>query len=68
MFNLKLAMRVLLRSPLVTAIAILSLGLGIGANSAIFSVFNEILLKPLPVADPDRLVNLANPGPKSGMT
>jgi predicted permease len=68
MFNLKLALRVLLRSPLVTGIAILSLGLGIGANSAIFSVFNEILLKPLPVADPDRLVNLANPGPKSGMT
>jgi len=68
MFNLKLAMRVLLRSPLVTGIAILSLGLGIGANSAIFSIFNEMLLKPLPVADPDRLVNLANPGPKSGMT
>ena len=68
MFNLKLALRVLLRSPLVTGIAILSLGLGIGANAAIFSVFNEVLLKPLPVAEPDRLVNLANPGPKSGMT
>ena len=68
MFNLKLALRVLFRTPFVTAVAILSLGLGIGANAAIFSVFNEILLKPLPVAEPGRLVNLANPGPKSGST
>jgi len=68
MFNFKLALRTLFRTPFVTGIAILSLGLGIGANSAIFSVFNEILLKPLPVTEPSRLVNLANPGPKSGMT
>ena len=68
MFNLKLALRTLFRTPFVTAVAILSLGLGIGANAAIFSLFNQIILKPLPVAEPDRLVNLANPGPKSGMT
>ncbi len=68
MFNLKLALRTLFRTPFVTAVAIVSLGLGIGANAAIFSMFNEIILKPLPVADPDRLVNLAAPGPKSGMT
>ncbi|HXT71078.1 MAG TPA: ABC transporter permease [Vicinamibacterales bacterium] len=68
MFNLKLALRTLFRTPFVTTVAIVSLGLGIGANAAIFSVFNQILLKPLPVAEPGRLVNLGNPGPKSGMT
>ena len=67
MFNLKLALRTLFRTPFVTAVAILSLGLGIGANGAIFSLFNQILLRPLPVADPGSLVNLAAPGPKSGM-
>ena len=67
MFNLKLALRTLFRTPFVTGVAILSLGLGIGANAAIFSLFNQILLKPLPVPDADRLVNLAAPGPKSGM-
>jgi len=67
MFNLKLALRTLFRTPFVTAVAILSLGLGIGANAAIFSLFNQIILKPLPVPEAGRLVNLANPGPKSGM-
>ncbi len=67
MFNLKLALRTLFRTPFVTAVAILSLGLGIGANGAIFSLFNQMLLRPLPVADPASLVNLAAPGPKSGM-
>src|SRR5262249_51393288 len=42
--------------------------LGIGANAAIFSLFNQILLRPLPVADPGRLVNLGAPGPKPGST
>ena len=50
MFNLKLAFRALFRTPFVTVVAILSLGLGIGANTAIFSVFNQILLRPLPLA------------------
>ena len=68
MFNPKLAIRALFRTPFVTVVAILSLGLGIGANAAIFSVFNQILLRPLPVPEPHELVNLANPGPKSGMT
>jgi predicted permease len=67
MFNPKLALRTLFRTPFVTAVAILSLGLGIGANGAIFSLFNQILLRPLPVADPGSLVNLSAPGPKSGM-
>jgi hypothetical protein len=68
MTNLKLAFRRLLKAPFVTSVAILSLGLGIGANAAIFSLFNQMLLRPLPVPEPDQLVNLAAPGPKSGST
>jgi len=56
----------LLKTPFVTAIAVASLALGIGANAAIFSLFNEILLQPLPVTEPSRLVNLGAPGPKPG--
>jgi len=66
MQNLKLAARMLIRTPFVTAIAVLSLALGIGANSAIFSLFDQMLLTPLPVPEPERLVNFANPGPKPG--
>jgi predicted permease len=64
--NLKFALRTLFKTPFVTVVAILSLALGIGANAAIFSLFNQILMKPLPVPDPIRLVNLAAPGPKPG--
>jgi len=64
--NVKLALRTLLRTPFVTTIAVLSIGLGIGANTAIFSMFNTILLRALPVSDPGHLVNLAAPGPKPG--
>ena len=66
MRNIRLALRTLIRTPFVTTIAVLSLALGIGANAAIFSLFNEILLKPLPVVQPERLVNLAAPGPNPG--
>jgi len=66
MRDIKLAFRTLFKTPFVTAVAILSLALGIGANAAIFSMFNGILLRPLPVHEPARLVNLANPGPKPG--
>ena len=64
--NLKLAFRTLFKSPFITLVAILSLALGIGANSAIFSLFDQMLLRPLPVPNPDELVNLATPGPKPG--
>ncbi len=64
--NAKLALRSLLRAPFVTIVAVLSLGLGIGANAAIFSMFNVILLRALPVSDPGQLVNLSAPGPKPG--
>ena len=66
MSALKLAFRTLTRTPFVTAIAILSLALGIGANVAIFSLFDQMLLRALPVQEPGRLVNLSNPGPKPG--
>jgi predicted permease len=66
MHYVTLAFRTLLRTPFVTAIAVLSLALGIGGNAAIFSLFNQILFQPLPVFEPDRLVNLSAPGPNPG--
>ena len=66
MRNLKLAARMLLKTPFVTAIAVLSLALGIGANSAIYSLFDQMLLSDLPVPAPGELVNLEAPGPKPG--
>jgi predicted permease len=66
MSNLKLAFRRLFKAPFVTSVAILSLALGIGANAAIFSLFNQMLLRPLPVPAPQELVNLQAPGPKPG--
>ena len=66
MANLKYAFRTLFRTPFVTGVAVLSLALGIGANAAIFSLFDQMLLRPLPVRDPERLVNFAAPGPQSG--
>jgi predicted permease len=66
MINLKHAFRTLFKAPFVTAVAIVSLALGIGANAAIFSVFNQVLLRPLPVREPSTLVNLSTPGPKPG--
>jgi predicted permease len=66
MLTLKFALRTLFKTPFVTLVAILSLALGIGSNAAIFSLFNQILLRPLPVPEPSRLVNLGAPGPKPG--
>jgi predicted permease len=64
--NFRLALRTLFKSPFITLVAILSLALGIGANSAIFSLFDQMLLRPLPVPSPHELVNLGAPGPKPG--
>jgi predicted permease len=66
MRSLKFALRTLFRTPFVTAIAIVSLALGIGATAGIFSVFHQLLLQSLAVPDPSALVNLSAPGPKPG--
>ena len=57
--NLVYSVRVLLKRPSLTAVAILAIGLGIGANSAIFSVVNTVLLQPLPYEQPEQLVMLS---------
>lgn len=66
MRNLKLALRAMARTPFVTAVAVLSLGLGIGANSAIYSIMYRMMRQELAVPDPGALVNFSAPGPKNG--
>jgi putative ABC transport system permease protein len=60
MRDLRLACRTLAATPIVTLVAIVSLALGIGANTAIFSLADSLLLRPLPIPDPDRLVAISD--------
>jgi predicted permease len=67
MQDLRYTLRSLWRTPGFTVVALLTLMLGLGANTAMFSIVNGILLEPLPYGDPDRLVSLHQANPKQGV-
>lgn len=67
MSDLRYAVRQLLKNPGFTAVAVITLALGIGANTAVFSIINGLLLRPLPYPEPDRLVMLWERSPERGV-
>src|SRR5229473_8547353 len=64
--DFRFGLRTLRRSPVFTSVAILSLALGIGANTAIFSLLSQVMFRLLPVADPERLVIFHTEGQREG--
>jgi hypothetical protein len=62
------ALRQIIRRPAVSIVVIVMLAIGVGSTTSMFSLFEVFLLRPLPVADPEQLVNLNAPGPKPGST
>src|SRR5215213_3719888 len=66
--DLRFGLRLMLRRPGITSAAILSLALGIGANTAVFSAINAVMLRPLRFADPDRIVRVWGTNPETDVT
>ncbi|HSC27378.1 MAG TPA: permease prefix domain 1-containing protein, partial [Vicinamibacterales bacterium] len=66
--DVRYSLRMLARAPGFSAVAVLVVGLSIGATTAVFSVVNALLLRPLPFQEPDRLVWIANTGTDSGLS
>jgi putative ABC transport system permease protein len=64
--DIRFGVRMLAKNPAFTAIAVLTLALGIGANAGIFTILRQVILRRLPVPNPDQLVLLYSPGPKQG--
>src|SRR5678815_3624485 len=64
--DLRFAVRTLRKAPMFTAVAVFSLALGIGANTAIFTLMDQLMLRLLPIRDPGSLVMLYQEGPHMG--
>jgi hypothetical protein len=68
MTHLKLAFRQILLRPALSALVVVMLAVGIGSTTAVYSLFHQVLIEPLPADSPEQLVNLSSPGFKPGST
>ena len=65
--EIRQVVRRLMRSPMFTTVTLLTIAIGVGANSAVFSVVNGVLLKPLPYPDPGALISVRQAAPPLGI-